>query len=97
MKTGLQFGGSICSPSVCCRSPGSMGRTPPGSRTSSRPSHGYRRPGAGQFGRGMGWFGRGQEMPSQYEVEMVVEGVRYAYHVDVNDSAVLYEGLYSYP
>jgi predicted ATPase len=42
-------------------------------------------------------FGRGPEMPSTYEVEMVVEGVRYAYHVDVNDSAVLYEGLYSYP
>src|ERR1022692_1846574 len=42
-------------------------------------------------------FGRGPEMPSTYEVEMVVEGVRYAYHLDVNDSAVLYEGLYSYP
>jgi hypothetical protein len=42
-------------------------------------------------------FGRGPEMPSTYEVEMVVEGVRYAYRVDVSDSAVLYEGLYSYP
>ena len=28
---------------------------------------------------------------------MVVEGVRYAYRVDVNDAAVLFEGLYSYP
>lgn len=42
-------------------------------------------------------FGRGPEMPSTYEVEMVIEGVRYAYRVDVDDSAVLYEGLYSYP
>jgi uncharacterized protein len=42
-------------------------------------------------------FGRGPETPSTYEVEMVVEGVRYAYRVDVNDSEILFEGLYSYP
>jgi uncharacterized protein len=42
-------------------------------------------------------FGQGPKTPSTYEVEMVVEGVRYAYRVDVDDSAVLFEGLYSYP
>src|ERR1022692_289136 len=42
-------------------------------------------------------FGGGPETPSTYEVEMVVEDVRYAYRVDVNDSEVLFEGLYSYP
>ena len=42
-------------------------------------------------------FGQGPETPSTYEVEMVVRGVRYAYRVEVGDSAVLFEGLYSYP
>lgn len=28
---------------------------------------------------------------------MVVQGVRYAYRLEVDDSAVLFEGLYSYP
>jgi uncharacterized protein len=42
-------------------------------------------------------FDRGPITPSTYEVEMVVGGVRYAYHVEVDDSAVLFEGLYSYP
>jgi predicted ATPase len=42
-------------------------------------------------------FGRGPETPSTYEAEMVVHGVRYAYRVEVDDSAVLFEGLYSYP
>ncbi|HKB29619.1 MAG TPA: AAA family ATPase [Streptosporangiaceae bacterium] len=42
-------------------------------------------------------FGLGPNTASTYEVEMVVEGVRYAYRVDVDDSAVLFEGLYSYP
>ncbi len=42
-------------------------------------------------------FGRGPGVPSTYEVEMVVGGVRYAYRVDVDDSAVLFESLYSYP
>ena len=42
-------------------------------------------------------FGRGPTSPSTYEVETVVRGVRYAYRVDVDDSAVLFEGLYSYP
>ena len=42
-------------------------------------------------------FGRGPATPSTYEVEMVVHGVRYAYRVEVDDSAVLFESLYSYP
>lgn len=42
-------------------------------------------------------FGRGPEMPSWFEIEMIVGGVRYAYRLDVDDSTVLFEGLYSYP
>jgi uncharacterized protein len=42
-------------------------------------------------------FGLGPATPSTYEAEMVVDGVRYAYRLDVDDSAVLFEGLYSYP
>jgi hypothetical protein len=42
-------------------------------------------------------FGAGPTMPSTYEVELVVEGIRHAYRVEVADAAVLFEGLYSYP
>ena len=42
-------------------------------------------------------FGQGPDAPSGYEVEMVVEGVRYVYRIDVDDSTVLFESLYSYP
>lgn len=42
-------------------------------------------------------FGRGPDEPSRYEIEMTVAGVRYAYRVEVGDSEVLFEGLYSYP
>jgi hypothetical protein len=42
-------------------------------------------------------FGLGPGTPSTYEVDMVVRGVRYAYRVEVDDSAVLFEGLYGYP
>jgi uncharacterized protein len=42
-------------------------------------------------------FGRGPESPSTYDVEMVAGGVRYAYHVELSDSEILYEGLHSYP
>src|SRR6266702_3659278 len=42
-------------------------------------------------------FGRGPKTPSTYEVEMVVEGVRYAYRLDVDDSEVQSERLDSYP
>jgi len=42
-------------------------------------------------------FGSGPMAPSTYEIEMIVDGVRYVYRVEVDDSAVLFEGLYSYP
>ena len=42
-------------------------------------------------------FASGPSEPSSYEIQMVAEGVRYAYHLEVNDSEVMYESLYSYP
>lgn len=42
-------------------------------------------------------FGRGPETPSIFEIEMVVERVRYAYRLEVADSAVMSERLDSYP
>jgi uncharacterized protein len=42
-------------------------------------------------------FSGGPESPSEYEVEMVVGGVRYTYHVELDDSAIRYEVLFSYP
>jgi uncharacterized protein len=42
-------------------------------------------------------FGRGPVTPSEYQIELMVDGVRYEYHLEVDDSAVLFEGLYSYP
>jgi uncharacterized protein len=34
---------------------------------------------------------------STFEIEMVINGVRYTYRLEVDDSTVLFEGLYSYP
>lgn len=42
-------------------------------------------------------FGTGPGSPSDFEVEMVVGGVRHAYRLEVDDDSVLFEGLYSYP
>ncbi len=42
-------------------------------------------------------FGNGPYSPSTYQVEMVIDGVRYAYRLEVDDAEVLFEGLYSYP
>ena len=42
-------------------------------------------------------FAPGPDEPSVYDIQMVADGVRYAYHLEVNDSEVLYESLYSYP
>ncbi|MHB1717498.1 MAG: AAA family ATPase [Acidimicrobiales bacterium] len=42
-------------------------------------------------------FGKGPHSPSTYQVEMVIDGVRYAYRLEVDDAEVLFEGLYSYP
>ena len=42
-------------------------------------------------------FAQGPEMPSTYEVEMVIEGVRYVYRVEFDELEILAESLYSYP
>lgn len=42
-------------------------------------------------------FGRGPESPSVYDAELIVAGVRYAYHLETTGSAVQYETLSSYP
>ena len=42
-------------------------------------------------------FGHRPNTPSTYGVEMVIDGVRYAYRLEVDDAEVLFEGLYSYP
>lgn len=42
-------------------------------------------------------FGKGPEGPSAYEIEMEVQGVRYAYRLEVDDVSVLFEGLYGFP
>jgi hypothetical protein len=42
-------------------------------------------------------FGDGPDEISRFEVELMVSGVRYAYQLEVDDSAVIFEGLYSYP
>lgn len=42
-------------------------------------------------------FGEGPARPSGFEVELMVNGVRHRYRLEVDDSAVLYEGLHSYP
>ncbi|HEX8344994.1 MAG TPA: AAA family ATPase [Actinoplanes sp.] len=42
-------------------------------------------------------FGNLAHEPSRFEIELMVDGVRYAYVLDVDDTSVLFEGLYSYP
>lgn len=42
-------------------------------------------------------FGRGPELPSIFDLDFVVDGVRHGYRLEVDDSAVLYESLQSYP
>lgn len=42
-------------------------------------------------------FGNGPDEISRFEIEMMVGGVRYAYALETDDSAVRFEGLYSYP
>ena len=42
-------------------------------------------------------FGDGPDAPSNYEVELMVNGVRYTYRVEVDGVAVLSESLISYP
>ncbi|HEX6507157.1 MAG TPA: AAA family ATPase [Chloroflexota bacterium] len=42
-------------------------------------------------------FGDGPEEPSVYEVDMVVDGIRYIYRVELDELEVNSESLYSYP
>ncbi len=42
-------------------------------------------------------FGEGPASPSEFDLDMVVEGVRYTYRLEVDDSAVLFESLDCYP
>jgi hypothetical protein len=42
-------------------------------------------------------FGAYPEKSSNFELDMMVRGVRYSYVLEVNDESVVFEGLYSYP
>ncbi len=42
-------------------------------------------------------FGNGPDQSSTFEMDLVVDGVRHEYQLEVDDSAVLYESLCSYP
>ena len=42
-------------------------------------------------------FGKGSSSPSVFDLDLVVDGVRYAYQLEVDDSAVTYESLDTYP
>lgn len=42
-------------------------------------------------------FGDGPDLPTTFDMDLVVDGVRYGYQLEVDDSAVLYESLCSYP
>ena len=42
-------------------------------------------------------FGEGPGAPTEFELDLAVRGVRYTYRLEVNDSAVLFESLDSYP
>ena len=42
-------------------------------------------------------FGKGPASPSEFDLDLVAKGVRYAYRLEVDDSAVLFESLDSYP
>ena len=42
-------------------------------------------------------FGKGPALPSVFDIDLVVDGVRCAYRLEVDDSAVLYESVHSYP
>ena len=42
-------------------------------------------------------FGKGPASPSEFDLDLVIKGVRYAYRLEVDDSDVLFESLDSYP
>ena len=42
-------------------------------------------------------FGKGPASPTEFDLDLEVEGVRYTYRLELDDSAVLFESLDSYP
>lgn len=42
-------------------------------------------------------FGKGPAAPSVFDMSIVVDGIEYQYHLEVDDAEVLYEELRSYP
>ncbi|MDE0107788.1 MAG: ATP-binding protein [Bryobacterales bacterium] len=42
-------------------------------------------------------FSRGPASPTEFDLDLEVDGVRYTYRLELNDSAVLFESLDSYP
>ena len=42
-------------------------------------------------------FGTGPASPTEFDVDFIADGVRFGYRLEVDDSAVLYESLLSYP
>ena len=42
-------------------------------------------------------FGNGPDQPSTFDLDFVLDGVRHGYQLEIDDSAVLYESLCSYP
>lgn len=42
-------------------------------------------------------FGKGPVSPTEFDLDVEVDGIRYAYRLEVDDSAVLFESLDSYP
>ena len=42
-------------------------------------------------------FGQGPAMPSEFDLDLISGGVRYAYRLEVDDSEVVFESLDSYP
>ena len=42
-------------------------------------------------------FGLGAKEPSNFDLDMVVDGIRYCYELEVDDACIRHEALYSYP
>ena len=53
--------------------------------------------GGDQIARDPHLFGDGPDRPTAFDMDLAVDGIRYRYQLEVDDSAVLYESLCSYP
>ncbi len=42
-------------------------------------------------------LGDGPDRPTTFEMDLIVDGIRYSYQLELDDSAVLYENMCSYP